>query len=196
MQDFTKTFEVAGETGLVDIQVEAGKGKKEKRTVLISNVQMDPISDKPVHVDFHQVDLKEKVTASVPVETLGESPAEKQGVGTVVVHINEVEVEALPMDLPDKFEIDLTKLTDVDQSILVKDLDYDKKKVVVKIDPEEVVVKIEALREEEEEPAPEEETSEGEEEAAEGQSEGETGEGEAEVKEADDAGETKEKEEK
>ena len=160
--DFMKVFSVAGETSLVDLHISSGKSKKEGKTVLITNVQTNPVTDKAIHVDFHQVDLKEKVTASVPIETLGESPAEKQGLGTTVVHINEIEVEALPMDLPDNFEIDLSKLTEVNQSVLVKELDYDKKKIEVKIDLEEVVVKVEPLREEEEEPTSSEEEVEGE----------------------------------
>jgi large subunit ribosomal protein L25 len=162
LDDFEKAFQETGETGLVDLEIENGKTKK-KKTVLITNVQTDPVTDNPIHVDFHEVDLKEKVTASVPVEVLGEAPAEKQGLGTVVVHMVELEVEALPMDLPEKFEVDITSLSEVDQSILIKDLDYDKKKVEISGGSEEVVVKVEPLREEEEEPAPvDEELVEGE----------------------------------
>jgi large subunit ribosomal protein L25 len=70
-------------------------GKVEK-PVLVHNLQVNPVSDVPVHVDFLQVDLKEKVEAEVPVELTGESPAEKQAIGTVVQHLNEIKVEALP----------------------------------------------------------------------------------------------------
>lgn len=165
--EFMKVFGSVGETSLVDLQISSGKSKSQGKTVLITNVQFDPVTDNPLHVDFHQVDLKEKVTAQVPVEVVGESPAEKQGLGTAVVYVDEVEVEALPTDLPDKFEVNLSILAEVDQTILVKDLDYDKKKVEVKVELEEVVVKVEPLREEEEEPAPTEEVDEGEEQAEE-----------------------------
>jgi large subunit ribosomal protein L25 len=172
-QEFLKVYSEAGETGIVELAI-----GKEKRPVLIYNLQLDPVTDKPLHADFYQVNLKEKVTATVPVETAGESPAEKQGLGTAVQYLDEVEVEALPTDLPEKFEIDLTSLVEVDQAIFVKDIKVDKDKIKIEADPEEVVVKVEALREEEEivPPVVEEEVVEGEEAAlAEGEEKGEEG---------------------
>jgi large subunit ribosomal protein L25 len=102
-----------------------------------------------IHVNFLQVDLKEKVEAEVPVELVGESPAEKQSLGTVVQYLNEIKVEALPTDLPEKFEVDTSELAEVDQAIYIKDLKYDKSKVEVKNDPEEIVVKVEPPQKEE-----------------------------------------------
>jgi len=107
-----------------------------------------------LHVDFLQVDLKVKVTAKVPVEVSGESPAEKQALGTVVQYLNEVEVEALPADLLEKFEVDTSELAEVDQAIYVKDLKYDKSKIEVKTDGEEIIVKVEPPQKEEEVIAP------------------------------------------
>lgn len=155
--DFEKVYKTVGETGIVEIAI-----GKQKRPVLISNVQLDPVTDKPLHVDFHQVDLKEKTTADVPVELIGESPAEKQGLGTVVQYIDEIEVEALPEDLPDKFEIDLSRLTEVDQAVQVKDLAVDIKKVKILAETEQIIVKVEPPRKEEEvaPPPPEEEVPE------------------------------------
>jgi large subunit ribosomal protein L25 len=145
--EFEKIFKDVGETGLVEIAV-----GKEERPVLVDEVQYDPVTDEPLHVDFRQVNLKEKVVATVPIETLGESPAEKRGIGTAVLYLDEVEVEALPTNLPEKFEVDITELDEVDQAIYIKDLAVDKIKVEVKADEEEIVVKVEPLREEEEEP--------------------------------------------
>lgn len=155
--DFEKVYKAIGETGIVKIII-----GKQKRAVLVSNVQLDPVTDKPLHVDFHQVDLKEKTTADVPIELVGKSPAEKQSLGTVVQYIDEIEVEALPKDLPDKFEIDLSKLTEVDQAVQVKDLTVDKKKVEVKTEAEQIIVKVEPPRKEEKvaPPPPEEEVPE------------------------------------
>lgn len=138
LKDFEKIYKEVGETGLVELEV-----GKEKRPVLVHNLQLNPVTDAPVHVDFLQVDLKEKVTAGVPVELIGESPAEKQGLGTVVQQLTEIEVEALPADLPEKFEIDKGMLTEVDQVIKVVDLKVDKSKVEVKTDAESIVVKVE-----------------------------------------------------
>lgn len=144
LKDFQKTFKEIGETGLLSLQV----GTEEK-PVLIHNLQLNPVTDEPVHVDFLQVDLKEKVEADIPVELVGESPAEKQAVGTVVQYVNEIKVEALPTDLPEKFEVDVTELAEVDQSIFVKDLKYDKSKVEVKGDLEAIVAKVEPPQKEE-----------------------------------------------
>ena len=149
LKEFQKVFDKAGETGLLDLQVE-----KTSKPVLIDNVQEDPVTNQFLHVDFRQVDLKEKITAEVPIEIVGESSAEKQGLGTLVQQIDEIEVEALPTDFPDKFEIDVTKLEEVDMALFVKDLTYDKKIIRIISDLEEIIVKIEPLREEEQEAPP------------------------------------------
>ena len=148
LKDFEDIFKKAGETSLVTLVLK--NGKSEERAVLISNVQKDPVSETPVHIDFRQVDLKEKVTAEVPVELKGESPAEKTSVGTVVQYIDEIEVEALPGDLPEKFVVDVSSLAEVDQAFFVKDLEIDKAKVTLKVAPEEIVVKVEPPQKEEE----------------------------------------------
>ncbi|PIZ46267.1 50S ribosomal protein L25 [Candidatus Woesebacteria bacterium CG_4_10_14_0_2_um_filter_44_9] len=144
--ELKKVYKEVGETTLLNLQL---AGEKEDRPVLIANIQKEPVSDAFIHVDFHQVDLKEKVEAKVPVELTGESPAEKQGIGTVVVYINEIEVEALPTDLPEKFTVDTSKLTEVDQVVYVKDLAIDKKKLGVKTDLESILVKVEPPQKEE-----------------------------------------------
>src|SRR3989338_7012276 len=95
-----------------------------------------------------QVNLKEKVTADVPVELVGESPAEKQGLGTVVQYIDEVEVVALPTDLPEKFEIDLSQLNNVGDAVQIKNIKVDAKKVEIKVGQDEILVKVEAKKEE------------------------------------------------
>lgn len=143
-KEFEKVYDEVGETGLVELKVGA-----KTHPVLVANLQLNPVSDTPVHVDFRQVDLKEKVTAKVPVEMTGEAPAEKSGVGTAVLYINEIEVEALPTDLPEKFVVDVGNLADVDQAVLVKDLPVDRAKVTLKAEEESIVVKVEPPQKEE-----------------------------------------------
>lgn len=145
-KEFIEAFKKAGETGLINLEVE---GEKANRAVLVANLQIDPVSDKPIHVDFHQVDLKEKVTAAVSIEVVGESPAEKTGVGTVVTYLDEVEVEALPADLPEKFIVDISGLTEVDQAIYIKDLQADRAKIELRADPETIIAKVEPPQKEE-----------------------------------------------
>lgn len=138
-KEFLAIFKKAGETQIIDL---------DGKSVLVSNMQTDPISDMVIHVDFRQVDLKEKITAMVPVEIEGESPAEKQNLGTVVQQISEIEVEALPADLPEKILVDASSLSEVDQAIYVKDLKVDKN-VEIKTDLESIVVKVEPPTKEE-----------------------------------------------
>ena len=142
--EFKKVYKEVGETGLLTLEI----GKEEK-PVLVNSIQVNAKTDEILHVNFFQVDLKVKVTANVPVEVTGEPEAQKQGVGTVVQYLNEVEVEALPADLIEKFEVDTTELAEVDQAIYVKDLKYDKSKIEVKSDPEAIIVKVEPPQKEE-----------------------------------------------
>lgn len=147
LADFKKVYQEAGETGLIELTLGT-----DKHPVLVSNMHVDPVSGMPLHVDFHEVNLKEKVTATVPVEITGESPIEKTGEGTVVQQLQEIEVEALPTDLPDSFTVDVSNLTAVDQAIYVKDLVYDREKVEIQVDPESIVVAVAEPQKEEELP--------------------------------------------
>lgn len=141
--EFEKIFNSVGETGIVTLEI-----GKEARPVLITNVQRNPKTDMPIHIDFRQVDLKEKIEANIPVTLIGESPAEKQSLGTVVLQLNEIHVEALPTDLPEKFEVNIEGLTEVDQAIYVKDLKVEKG-VEVMSDLEAIVAKVEPPQKEE-----------------------------------------------
>jgi large subunit ribosomal protein L25 len=146
--DFKSVFKEAGETNIIELSI-----GKNKVPVLIHNIQKDPISENYIHADFLQVDLKQKVSAQVPVVVVNESPAEKQGLGTLVQYFDEIEVEALPTELPEKFEIDASKLVEADQEFKVGELVFDKKKVTIELADDTVVVKVEPPRKEEE-PSP------------------------------------------
>jgi large subunit ribosomal protein L25 len=114
---FMKVYKEAGETGLIELSID-----NDVRPVLVHTVQIDPVSSVPLHVEFHQVDLKEKVHAKVPVELTGESPAVAQKLGVLLTVIDEIEVEALPTDLPEKIVIDVTVLAEVNQELTVEKL--------------------------------------------------------------------------
>jgi large subunit ribosomal protein L25 len=149
-KEFGPIFQTAGETGLVQLK---SKDEEKPRPVLIHHVQSDPVSDKPLHIDFHQVDLKETLTAKVPIELIGAAPAAVQGLGILIQPIAEVEVEALPTDLPEKFTVEVTKLVEVGAAIKVGEL---KAPAGVKIltDTEGLLVKIDELAKEEAKPEP------------------------------------------
>jgi|SRR3989344_4175308 len=142
---FSKLHSRVGESALVYLQIE---GEKDERPVLVRQVTLHPVSDTILHVDFHQVDLLEKVTAAVPVKIVGEAPAEKEKLGILVQQLHEIEVEALPTDMPESFEVEASGLVEVNQAILVKDV---KTSVKVKVltDPEQIIAKIEHMAKEE-----------------------------------------------
>lgn len=151
MDKFNSVFKQAGETSIVYLTVD---DEKKTRPVLISNLQRHPVTEQPLHVDFHQVDLTEKTTATVPVVLVGESPAEKDHGAVLVQVLSELEVEALPTDLPEKLEIDIATMTEIGQSKAVKDIVVDTEKVTIKAEPEEVVVMAQEPQKEEEVVAP------------------------------------------
>lgn len=114
---FAKVYGEAGETGLVEIQVDS-----ETRPVLIQNVQIHPVTGVVMHADLYQVDLKEKVKANVPLEVMGEAPAVSEKLGVLLMLLDEVEVEALPAELPEKIEVGVENLKAVGDSLKVADL--------------------------------------------------------------------------
>lgn len=144
IDDFKKVWDQVGETGLIDIDVD---GKV--HPVLIHNVQIDPASGEFLHSDFHEVSLTEKTTAKVPVELQGESPAVSQKLGDLIQPVSELEVEALPEDLPEKLTLDISGLVEVDNTLTVGDIKIDPLKVKILAEPTEIVVKITALVKEE-----------------------------------------------
>lgn len=136
LKDFTTVFTSSGETGLIELVID-----DKKHPVLIHNVQYHPVTSQPLHADFFEVDLKEKVSAKVPLEFVGESPAVKDKVGVLLTNISEIEVEALPADLPEKLEVNVSNLVTVDQSIKVSELKTsDKVKILTESELEIVKV--------------------------------------------------------
>lgn len=115
---FAKLFEKAGESSLIDLDI-AGMGTKK---VLVHDMQRDALTSKITHVDFFEVDLKENVTAPVGLVLVGECPIVKDEGGTVITHLNEIEIECLPADLIQSIAVDVSVLTSFDSAIYVKDL--------------------------------------------------------------------------
>ena len=118
LKEFDKVYKEVGETGLVDITLDSEKA----RPVLIKNVQLDPRSSMLLHADFYQVNLTEKIKANVPIESVGEPKAVLDKIGVLEVPLSEVEVEALPTDLPEKIEVDVANLANIGDQITVGDI--------------------------------------------------------------------------
>ncbi len=156
----------AGRTHLIDLRVDGARAQK----VLVREMQIDPRTNRPIHADFFAVNLREKLTADVPVVITGESPAVVDArVGTLQQLINTLRVECLPADLPAQFSVDVSGLDEIDAGIHVREIALPEGVVLIHTDPDELVAKVAALRivEEEVEVAPEEEVAA----AAEGEAE-------------------------
>lgn len=154
LKDFEKTYQEAGKTGIIELIL----GSDEPKNTLIRNVQKDPVTGNFLHVDFYNVSLKEKIKASVPVVQIGESKAVVDKAGALLQPLAQIEVEALPTDLPEKIEVDVTPLSQVDQEIKVKDLKV-ASGVTILTDPEQIVIKVGSLISEEAKKLAEEEAA-------------------------------------
>lgn len=159
LKEFIDIYKEVGETGLVDLEVD---GKK--RPVLIKNVQFEFRNNTPLHADFYQVNLKEKVKTMVPIELVGEAKAVAENIGTLIHPISEIEVEALPANLPEKIEVNIENLANIDDHLLVSDLRVPEG-VTILTDPGQVIAKISEIVVEE---TPQPETEEGASESVEG----------------------------
>jgi large subunit ribosomal protein L25 len=150
--EFQKVFVKSGRTHLVDLAL---NGRTEK--VLVREIQTHPRRLGPIHVDFYQVNLQEKIEVEVPIHLTGESAPVKRGDADILQPVHSVRVECLPSDIPEAFEVDITPLEEIEMELRVSDLTVPKG-VNVLTDPEELVVKIVHKRElkvEEEIPAAE-----------------------------------------
>ncbi len=117
--------------------------------VLLQDMQLDPVYDEVLTVDFLAVNANEKVSASVPVVLIGESKVEKLNEGKVQLVKDVVEVEAFPQDLPHNIEVDLASVESVNDVIFVKDLKVSNK-VTILDDAEQPIVTVVELADEEE----------------------------------------------
>lgn len=114
---------------------------------LINSLQLDPVTDEIIAADFLAVSKTEKVAAKIPVSIYGESQLEKLNEGKIMLVKDEIEVEALPQDLPSKFEIDISVLATVNDVFFVKDLKVSDK-VTVLDDPELPILTVSVLEDE------------------------------------------------
>jgi large subunit ribosomal protein L25 len=102
LKEFEKVFKKAGESSLIFLEID-----NKKHLVLIHNLKRDPLTEKPIHVDFYQPSLEEEIEAKVPLVFEGEAEAIKVLGGTLVKNISEIEVKALPQDLPKEIKVNI-----------------------------------------------------------------------------------------
>lgn len=142
--DFERAYREAGESSLVILELE-----EKPYNVLIHDIARDPIKDTPIHADFYAVRMDKTIRVSVPLAFVNESPAVKNEGGVLIKAVQELEVEALPANLPHELMIDLSLLTALESHLAVKDIAIPPN-VKILADPGEVIAVVEAPRSEEE----------------------------------------------
>ncbi|MDP3982096.1 MAG: 50S ribosomal protein L25 [bacterium] len=136
LKEFNKVFEESGETSLIQLEWNG-----EKASVFVVDVQRDPLSHRPMHVDFYQPILDKVIEVDVPLVFQGEAPAVKDLGGTFIRNMNEVTVRALPQNIPHEIMVDVLVLKTFDDVIAVKDL-HIQEGVQITQDPEEVIAQV------------------------------------------------------
>ena len=128
----------AGQTRLISLKLDK---EKKPRSVVVREFDRDWRKGQLVHVDFYQVKMEEKIKLEVPVALVGEAPALKSKTYMLEHELGTLTVECLPAKIPASLEVDISSLTEPEQTIRVKDVILDKD-ITVLNDPELVVAKI------------------------------------------------------
>ena len=115
------------------------ENSKNKFLVLIHAIQRDALTNKFIHIDFYQSSLDQEIEAKIPLILTGTAFAEKELGGTLIKHIQEIEVKALPENLPHQIEVEIDCLKTFDDNILIKDLKTAKQVKILKREDEIVV---------------------------------------------------------
>ncbi|PIR47189.1 MAG: 50S ribosomal protein L25 [Candidatus Vogelbacteria bacterium CG10_big_fil_rev_8_21_14_0_10_45_14] len=147
--DFKKAWKEVGESSVMSLVVADGNAKD----VLIHEVDLHPVTGVARHVDFYAIEAGKKVEVSVEIEFAGVSPAVKSLGATLVKVLYELEISAMPKDLPHEIVVDISSLTDLESQIHAKDIKLPPGVDLV-TDPEEVVAAVAEQKAEEEEVKP------------------------------------------
>lgn len=144
--DFKKIWKEAGESSIVVLK----KGTEEHET-LIYDVDIHPVTGALRHADFYVIEKGKKLEVSVQLEFIGVAPAVKDFGGTLVKVLRELDIEAMPKDLPHELTVDISALATLDSQILAKDIKLPAGVTLI-TGPEEVVAAVAEVKEEVEEP--------------------------------------------
>ena len=147
--EFIKVFREVGESTIFKLKIEEGIKRKTDLDVLVYDIKYGPLGGLPLHVDFYAVSMDKPIRKRIPLEFVGESPAVKSEGGILVKVMHEIEIEALPKDLPRELKVGLSVLIRFDSKICVKDLSR-LEGVKIFADPDEIVVLVAPPRTEEE----------------------------------------------
>ncbi len=142
LNEFKKVFKQAGESTIVVLETPKGKVN-----TLIYEVQMSPVRGEPIHADFYVIEKGQEVEVHIPIEFTGVAPAIKDLGGTLVKVLHEIEVKALPENLPHGFTVDISSLATLESQILARDIVLPKGVTLI-THADDVVVAISVAKEE------------------------------------------------
>lgn len=141
----------AGRNVIINLKI-TSDGKVQTAPVLTHDVQKNPINDSIIHVDFYRIKMEEEIKTKIPIVLAGEAVGVKLDGGILVHGLREIEIKCLPVNIPNKFEIDVSSLK-IGNSLHVSDLKVEKD-ITVLTPPAEILVTISAPTREEEVVAP------------------------------------------
>lgn len=176
--DLIKVYREAGSNHIVNANV-----GKDTHEVLFKDIQVHPITNEIRHFDLYAIKRGQKIKAEIPLTLVGTSPAEQKGANLNQI-LDSIEIECIPSKLPDHFEIDVSVLAEIGDSLSVGDIKIDAD-IEVLVDKDAAIVKAEEIKVNVvEDASPEEEPTEGEEGEAPADGEGTTEGGEAAAEES------------
>ena len=140
--ELNKVILRGGTTRLIEIGIE---NEKLPRSVFIREIQRNSISGQILHVDFYQFNKAEKMTVEIPVIFIGESPASKSKVNMVEHQLSHIEIEALPGNMPQHIEIDISNLKEAGDIIYVKDIKF-ADGISSTTDPDQIIIKVSKIK--------------------------------------------------
>ncbi|GIW48252.1 MAG: 50S ribosomal protein L25 [Deltaproteobacteria bacterium] len=128
----------AGENTILELHIKDNGGEITK-LALLKDIQFDYLTNKPIHFDFQEVLLREKISVKVPVKIVGKAPGVKEG-GILEEILREIEIECFPTDIPNSIEVDVSQLG-IGDSIHIRDLSLPEG-ITVLHEPDETIVTI------------------------------------------------------
>lgn len=128
---------------IINMHVE---GETSARTVVVRDLKRNAVTDQLLHVDFYQISMTEKMRADVPVVLFGISDAVTTFGGVLLQMTEKIAVEALPSDIPVQFDVDVSKITELEGSLHVRDLEVDTDKVTLHTELDVVLARVASPR--------------------------------------------------
>ena len=140
--------EYKGENVIINLEIAEEKNKAKGNTVMIKEMQYDPVSEEIIHLDFNKISLTKTISVKVSVEPKGEAVGVKADGGSLNHVLWELELECLPKDMPKSIPVDVTALK-IGDAIHIKDIKFPQG-VIVKHEPDAIVLSVAAPVKEEE----------------------------------------------